>query len=170
MSRARTAVLGALALMAAGAGGAAAAVPADVGTNAVAAIPCTVDYKVQNQWDTGFTAAVTVTNNGAAKSSWAVKWSYAGNQKVTSGWNAKITQSGTAVTAANETYNGTLATGSSVSFGFNGSYSGTNALPTAFTLDGVTCNVDDGGGGGGGGEAAAPEPASTTRTPAPRCT
>ncbi|MFF3418665.1 glycoside hydrolase family 6 protein [Streptomyces sp. NPDC002698] len=151
MSRARTAVLGALALIAAGSGGAAAAVPADVGANAVAAIPCTVDYKVQNQWDTGFTAAVTVTNNGAAKSSWAVKWSYAGNQKVTSGWNAKITQSGTAVTAANETYNGTLATGSSVSFGFNGSYSGTNALPTAFTLDGVTCNVDDGGGGGGGG-------------------
>ncbi|MER5396924.1 glycoside hydrolase family 6 protein [Streptomyces sp. NPDC002599] len=151
MSRARTAVLGALALIAAGSGGAAAAVPADVGANAVAAVPCTVDYKVQNQWDTGFTAAVTVTNNGAAKSSWAVKWSYAGNQKVTSGWNAKITQSGTAVTAANETYNGTLATGSSVSFGFNGSYSGTNALPTAFTLDGVTCNVDDGGGGGGGG-------------------
>ncbi|MCT9006611.1 glycoside hydrolase family 6 protein [Streptomyces rhizosphaerihabitans] len=150
MSRARTALLGALALIAAGTG-AASAVPADVGTNAVASIPCTVDYKVQNQWDTGFTAAVTVTNNSAAKSSWAVKWSYAGNQKVTSGWNAKITQSGTAVTAANETYNGTLATGSSVSFGFNGSYSGTNALPTAFTLDGVTCNVDDGSGGGGGG-------------------
>ncbi|MGW7609092.1 glycoside hydrolase family 6 protein [Streptomyces sp. NPDC054766] len=150
MSRARTALLGALALIAAGTG-AASAVPADVGTNAVASIPCTVDYKVQNQWDTGFTAAVTVTNNSAAKSSWAVKWSYAGNQKVTSGWNAKITQSGAAVTAANETYNGTLATGSSVSFGFNGSYSGTNALPTAFTLDGVTCNVDDGSGGGGGG-------------------
>lgn len=168
MSRARTALLGALALIAAGTG-AASAVPADVGTNAVASIPCTVDYKVQSQWDTGFTAAVTVTNNSAAKSSWAVKWSYAGNQKVTSGWNAKITQSGTAVTAANETYNGTLATGSSVSFGFNGSYSGTNALPTSFTLDGVTCNVDDGG-GGGGGEAAAPAPASTTRTPAPRCT
>ncbi len=73
---------------------------------------------MQNQWDTGFTAAVTVTNNSAAKTSWAVKWAYAGNQKVTSGWNAKITQSGTAVTAANETYNGTLATGGSVSFGF----------------------------------------------------
>jgi cellulose 1,4-beta-cellobiosidase len=80
-----------------------------------------------------------------------VKWSYAGNQQVTSGWNAKISQSGTAVTAANETYNGSLGTGSSVSFGFNASYSGTNALPTTFTLDGVTCNVDDGSGGGGGG-------------------
>ena len=58
-----------------------------------------------------------------------VKWAYAGNQKVTSGWNAKISQTGTAVTAANETYNGTLATGGSVSFGFQGTYSGTNADP-----------------------------------------
>ncbi|WP_406452286.1 glycoside hydrolase family 6 protein [Streptomyces sp. NBC_01622] len=149
MSRTRTALLAALVLVAGASGTAVAANPSsDVG---IAAIPCSVDYKVQNQWDTGFTAAVTVTNNSAAKSSWAVKWSYAGNQKVTSGWNAKISQSGTAVTAANETYNGSLQTGSSVSFGFNASYSGTNALPTAFTLDGVTCNVDDGSGGGGGG-------------------
>ncbi|WP_369190911.1 glycoside hydrolase family 6 protein [Streptomyces sp. R08] len=149
MSRTRTALLAALVLVAGASGTAVAAAPsADTG---IAAIPCSVDYKVQSQWDTGFTAAVTITNNGAAKSSWAAKWSYAGNQKVTSGWNAKISQSGTAVTAANETYNGSLATGSSVSFGFNASYSGTNALPTMFTLDGVTCNVDDGSGGGGGG-------------------
>ncbi|MER5514001.1 glycoside hydrolase family 6 protein [Streptomyces sp. NPDC002763] len=148
MSRTRTAVLAALALVAGVSGSAVAVTPSSAA--AIAAIPCTVDYKIQNDWGAGFTAAVTVTNNSAAKSSWAVKWSYAGNQKVTSYWNSKITQSGTAVTAANETYNGTLATGGSVSFGFNGSYSGTNALPTAFTLDGVTCNVDDGSGGGGG--------------------
>ncbi|MEW1824933.1 glycoside hydrolase family 6 protein [Streptomyces sp. NPDC088196] len=149
MSRTRTALLAALVLVAGASGTAVAAAPS-AGAG-IAAIPCTVDYKVQSQWDTGFTAAVTVTNNAAAKSSWAVKWSYAGNQKVTSGWNAKISQSGTAVTAANETYNGSLGTGSSVSFGFNASYSGSNALPTTFTLDGVTCNVDDGSGGGGGG-------------------
>ncbi|MDN0198443.1 glycoside hydrolase family 6 protein [Streptomyces sp. S.PNR 29] len=142
MSRTRTALLAAMALVAGASGTAFAVHSADLGT---AAVPCTVDYKVQNQWDTGFTAAVTVTNNGAAKSGWSVKWSYAGNQKVTSGWNAKISQSGAAVTAANETYNGTLATGGSVSFGFQGSYSGTNAIPATFTLDGVTCNVDDGG-------------------------
>jgi cellulose 1,4-beta-cellobiosidase len=141
MSRTRTALLAALALIAASTGTAVAVVAPEP---SLASIPCTVDYKVQNQWDTGFTAAVTVTNNSAAKSSWALKWSYAGNQKVTSGWNAKITQSGADVTAANETYNAPLAAGSSVSFGFNGTYSGTNALPATFTLDGVTCNVDSG--------------------------
>ncbi|MFM9446032.1 glycoside hydrolase family 6 protein [Streptomyces acidiscabies] len=145
MSRSRTAMLAALALVAGASGTALAMVP-DAGS--VAAIPCTVDYKVQSEWSTGFTANVTVTNNSAAKSSWAVKWSYGGNQQVTSGWNAKVTQSGTAVTAANETYNGSLPTGGSVSFGFQASYSGSNALPATFTLDGVTCNVDSGGGTG----------------------
>ncbi|AMW14007.1 cellulose 1,4-beta-cellobiosidase [Streptomyces qaidamensis] len=144
MSRTRTALLAAMALVA-GATGTAFAV--DPGAAGVAAVPCTVDYKIQNEWSTGFTAAVTITNNSAAKSSWSLKWSYAGNQKVTSGWNAKLSQSGAAVTAANETYNAQLATGSSVSFGFQGSYSGSNAIPATFTLDGVTCNVDGGPGG-----------------------
>ncbi|MFI6370345.1 glycoside hydrolase family 6 protein [Streptomyces sp. NPDC050546] len=142
MSRTRTALLAAMALVAGAAGTAFAVDPDGAG---IAAVPCTVDYKIQNQWSTGFTAAVTVTNNSAAKSSWSLKWSYAGNQQVTSGWNAKLSQSGAAVTAANESYNAQLATGASVSFGFQGSYSGSNAIPATFTLDGVTCNVDDGG-------------------------
>ncbi|MFF7309057.1 glycoside hydrolase family 6 protein [Streptomyces sp. NPDC008137] len=149
MSRTRTSLLAALALLTGSSGAALLTAPAGAAT---ASVPCTVDYKVQNQWATGFTAAVTITNSAAAKSNWSVKWSYAGNQKVTSGWNAKISQSGSAVTAANESYNGTLATGGSVSFGFQGTYSGTNAVPATFTLDGVACNVDDGGGSGGGGD------------------
>ncbi|MEU3885611.1 glycoside hydrolase family 6 protein [Streptomyces sp. NPDC029041] len=145
MSRTRTALLAAMALVG-GVTGTAFAV--DPGGADAAAVPCTVDYKIQNQWSTGFTAAVTITNNSAAKSSWSLKWSYAGDQKVTSGWNAKLNQSGAAVTAANETYNAQLGSGASVSFGFQGSYSGSNAVPATFTLDGVTCNVDGGGPGG----------------------
>ncbi|MGW0083814.1 cellulose-binding domain-containing protein, partial [Streptomyces sp. NPDC003393] len=162
MSRRRTAMLAALTLVAGGTGMALAVAPADAGTSAA---PCTVDYQVQNQWNTGFTAAVTITNNSAAKSSWSLKWSYAGDQKVTSGWNAKITQSGTAVTATNESYNGTLATGASTSFGFQGTYSGTNAVPATFTLDGVTCNVD-----GGGGDPTTPPPTTPPPTTPPPTT
>ncbi|WP_329331460.1 glycoside hydrolase family 6 protein [Streptomyces sp. NBC_00663] len=142
MSRTRMSLLTALALLTGTSGAALIAGPAGAST---AAAPCTVDYKVQNQWDTGFTAAVTITNNGAAKSSWSLKWSYAGNQKISNGWNAKVSQSGASVTAANESYNGTLGTGGSASFGFQASYSGTNAIPATFTLDGVACNVDGGG-------------------------
>ncbi|MFF7946128.1 glycoside hydrolase family 6 protein [Streptomyces griseorubiginosus] len=142
MSRTKTSLLAALALLSGTSAAALVTVPAGAAT---AAAPCTVDYKV-NQWDTGFTTAVTITNNGAAKSSWSLKWSYAGNQKISNGWNAKISQSGSSVTAANESYNGSLPTGGSASFGFQASYSGTNAVPATFTLDGVTCNVDGGGG------------------------
>ncbi|MGW3354959.1 glycoside hydrolase family 6 protein [Streptomyces bungoensis] len=146
MSPTRTSLLAALVLVAGASGTALVAGPAGA---AATSVPCTVAYQIQNQWDTGFTANVTVTNNAASKSGWTVKWSYAGNQKVTSAWNAKVTQSGAAVTAANESYNGSLANGGSVSFGFQGTYSGTNAVPATFTLDGTTCNVDDGGSTGG---------------------
>ncbi|MEU8605407.1 glycoside hydrolase family 6 protein [Streptomyces parvulus] len=142
MTRTRTAMLAALTLVAGASGTALAAHSASAGAAAPA---CTVDYKVQNDWGSGFTAAVTVTNNGAATSAWSLGWTYAGSQKVTNGWNAKVSQSGAAVTAANESYNGTLSTGGSASFGFQATYSGTNAVPAAFTLNGVTCNVDGGG-------------------------
>lgn len=135
-TRAGTAALAALALTGAGClAGAAVALPAHA-----AAPACSVDYKVQNDWGSGFTSSVTVTNNGAAVNSWNLTWSYAGNQKISSGWNADLSQSGAAVTAKNLSYNGSLATGGSTSFGFNGTYSGSNATPATFKLNGVTCN------------------------------
>ncbi|MBK3630246.1 glycoside hydrolase family 6 protein [Streptomyces sp. MBT49] len=141
MSRTKTSLLAALALLSGTSAAALVSAPAGAVT---AAAPCTVDYKVQNQWDTGFTTAVTITNNGSAKSGWSLTWSYAGNQRIGNGWNAKVSQSGSSVTAANESYNGTLPTGGSASFGFQASYSGSNAVPATFTLDGVACNIASG--------------------------
>ena len=103
---------------------------------------CSVEYSVTSQWDTGFQGAVKITNNTAAMSSWSLGFDFAGGQKVSQGWNAKWSQSGTTVTAANESYNGSLATGASISAGFLASWSGTNAVPTSFKLNGTTCNVD----------------------------
>ncbi|GHJ43749.1 glucanase [Catellatospora sp. TT07R-123] len=101
---------------------------------------CTVAYRVENQWDNGFTASVTLTNRGPAITAWTVTWSYAGNQQVTSAWNTVLTQSGTAVTAKNVGYNGSVATNGSTSFGFQATYSGTNTSPTVFKLNGTTCS------------------------------
>lgn len=106
---------------------------------ATAATPaCTVVYTV-NQWATGFTTDVKVTNGGAAVSSWTLGWSFAGNQQVTGAWNATVTQSGTAVTAASVSWNGSLASGASASFGFQGTSSGVTTVPTAFAFNGVSC-------------------------------
>ncbi|WUW19178.1 cellulose binding domain-containing protein [Streptomyces sp. NBC_01465] len=105
---------------------------------------CSVAYTVTNQWDNGFQGSVTITNNAASMSSWKLSFDFPGTQKVTQGWNAKWSQSGTTVTAVNESYNGSLATGGSVTAGFLGSWSGSNPAPATFTLNGVTCNVDSG--------------------------
>ncbi|CNF69280.1 cellulase [Mycobacterium tuberculosis] len=92
---------------------------------------CRASYHVDNAWGSGFTASVTVTNTGSsAINGWKVTWSYGGGQTVSSAWNAALTQSGNAVTALNMPYNGTIAPNSSTSFGFQGSYSGSNPSPT----------------------------------------
>lgn len=92
---------------------------------------CTASYVVSNDWGSGFTANVTVTNTGTAPTkSWAVGWNWGGDQKVTSTWDATSTQSGQSVTANSQTYNGSLAPGGSTGFGIQAGYSGANAPPT----------------------------------------
>jgi cellulose 1,4-beta-cellobiosidase len=110
------------------------------GAAGAAAPACTVDYKIQNQWTGGFGANVTVTNNGSPVTGWTLEWVYAGDQKITQGWNATLSQTDRAVTAKNVSYNGNLGTGGSASFGFNAGHSGENAVPATFKLNGVTCN------------------------------
>ncbi|MEV6695245.1 PQQ-dependent sugar dehydrogenase [Micromonospora sp. NPDC051196] len=101
---------------------------------------CAVSWTV-NQWNTGFTAEVQVTNRGTALNSWALTWSFSGNQQVTGGWNAQVTQSGQNVTARNVAWNAALPTNGTVSFGFQATYSGTNNRPSEFRLNGTTCQL-----------------------------
>ncbi|WP_327130346.1 glycoside hydrolase family 6 protein [Streptomyces sp. NBC_01343] len=109
-------------------------------TAGAATAGCKVEYRITNQWNTGFGANVVVTNTGDPVAAWTLEWTYANGQQVTQGWNATLAQSGAAVTAKSMSYNGRLATGGSTSFGFNGSHNGTNAIPATFKLNGVTCN------------------------------
>ncbi|MCX7680582.1 MAG: cellulose-binding domain-containing protein, partial [Anaerolineae bacterium] len=97
----------------------------------------------QNDWGTGATVNVTIRNNGTtAINGWTLAWTFPGNQQITNMWNATYTQSGASVTARNMDYNAAIpANGGTVGFGFNLSYSGTNARPTSFTLNGVACTV-----------------------------
>jgi lysophospholipase L1-like esterase len=105
-----------------------------------AATGCTVVYKVTSQWSGGFGAGVDITNLGDAVTSWKLTWSFTAGQTVGQLWNGTVTQSGANVTVANATWNGSLGTGATTSFGFNGTNSGTsNPVPTAFALNGVTC-------------------------------
>jgi len=103
--------------------------------------PCSVSYST-NDWSTGFTGSLTIRNTGtAAWSSWTVAFTFSGGQRVTQGWGARWTQSGAAVTGANEAWNGAVPAGGQLSVGFNASHTGTNPRPTAFTVNGAACTV-----------------------------
>ncbi|GAA3697109.1 hypothetical protein GCM10022224_073730 [Nonomuraea antimicrobica] len=114
-------------------------------TAANAAVACDVTYTA-NSWTSspgqgGFTASITLKNTGDPLTSWSLAFDYpTTTQKYTpTGWGANWSQSGTRVTGTNMPYNGSLATGASVSVGFNGTWTGTNPNPTAFSVNGTSC-------------------------------
>ncbi|MFF5229129.1 lytic polysaccharide monooxygenase [Dactylosporangium sp. NPDC000521] len=90
---------------------------------------CTATYAKGSEWNNGFSAAVTVTAGGAGTNGWTVRLTWPDGQTITSFWNATLTSSGAVSTATNMTYNGKLSAGQSTSFGFNGSWTGTNSAP-----------------------------------------
>jgi endoglucanase len=100
---------------------------------------CSVQYKIDSQWDAGFTATVTVTNRGPAVNGWTLAFAFAGNQHITNAWNGAATQNGAAVAVKDGGWNASIATGASTSFGFQATYSGTNAAPAAFSLNNTSC-------------------------------
>ncbi|HEX8627253.1 MAG TPA: glycoside hydrolase family 9 protein, partial [Catenuloplanes sp.] len=94
---------------------------------------CRVAYSTTD-WTSAFTGMVTVTNTGpAAINGWTLRWTFTGGQRIQQAWSAVVTQSGTEVTAVNQSWNGTLAPGASASFGFNAGLPGSNPRPAAFT-------------------------------------
>ncbi len=52
---------------------------------------------------------------------------------MTQAWNAAVTQSGSTVTAKGVAHNSAIGTNGTVSFGFNGSWTGSNAVPARST-------------------------------------
>ncbi|HKX30260.1 MAG TPA: DUF6055 domain-containing protein, partial [Blastocatellia bacterium] len=95
---------------------------------------CVATYQVTNQWSNGFIGEVRVSNPGTSSlNGWTVRWTFPGNQQVTNLWNGVLTPNGAGVSVKNAPHNAGLAPGGSATFGFQASYSGTNALPAVVT-------------------------------------
>lgn len=102
---------------------------------------CAVTY-TPNVWPGGFTANVTLTNTGTAPvDGWKAAFTLPAGQTVTHAWNAALTPASGAVTATGTPSNARIAPGASQSFGFQGTYAGTFAEPTRFSLNGTPCAV-----------------------------
>ncbi|MGW3523961.1 glycosyl hydrolase family 18 protein [Streptomyces olivaceus] len=105
---------------------------------AQAAESATATFAKTQDWGTGFGGNWTVKNTGTTTlNSWTVEWDFPSGTKVTSAWDATVTNSGDHWTAKNVGWNGTLAPGASVSFGFNGSGPGS---PSNCKLNGGGCD------------------------------
>jgi len=138
-------------------------------TTARAQTSCSIGYSVTATWSGGFNGGITIYNTGTTTiPTWNLGFAFANGQVVSNSWNSTYSQSGANVTLTNGQYTGNIAPGGSVnSVGFTASWNNTtNAVPTAFTLNGVACSIAPTAGtftlsgptsisilqGGGGGE------------------
>ncbi len=122
--------------------------PVKTATPVITATPTPVagNYVItysMNDWGSGATVNITIKNNtSAAVNGWTLAWDFPGNQTIANLWSGSYTQSGTSVSVKDAGYNASIpAGGGTANFGFNINYSGTNAIPSNFTLNGTACQV-----------------------------
>ena len=73
--------------------------------------PCSVDYRLTQDWGSGFTAEVTLTNESADLAQWSLDWEFDSGQQVTNAWSAEVSQDAASVTASGPAWAPGLARG-----------------------------------------------------------
>jgi endoglucanase len=101
---------------------------------------CTVTYKVDQAWQGGFNASVTVRNNGTSTlNPWVSTLTLPSGVTLVNGWNATVTASGSTLTAQAPSWAPSLAPGASAVWNFQANGPST-PNPTGFKLNGVNCS------------------------------
>jgi endoglucanase len=102
---------------------------------------CSAVYSLTNSWSNGFQGQIVITNTGSTTiNTWTLTWTFPGDQKLNNMWNATYTQTGESASAMAEAYNGTIAPNGSVTIGFTGTYTNSDASPSSFKLNGTPCS------------------------------
>ncbi len=113
----------------------------------------TCKYVVTNNWGSGATANIEISNNGtAAINGWSVSWSYI-NNRLSGSWNATITGSNP-YSATNLSWNGNIQPGQTVAFGVQVNANGAVETPV---VTGAIC--------GGGNSSASTSKSSASSIP-----
>ena len=101
----------------------------------------TAAYTKISDWGSGFQAQYVITNPMSVPlNSWSLQFSLPATEKITSMWGGTDTASGTTHTVAAQSYDTTIAAGSSITVGFDASYSGTYADPSTCKLNSDPCD------------------------------
>ncbi|WP_064446299.1 cellulose binding domain-containing protein [Micromonospora sp. NBRC 110037] len=91
---------------------------------------CSAAYVVQDQWNGGFVATVTVTAGTTALTGWRVTLALPGGASISSLWNGVPSGTSGTVTVANQSYNGQVGASQTTTFGFQGAGNGSGATVT----------------------------------------
>ena len=90
------------------------------------------EYVVNAQWESGFTAAIKITNNTSTPvNGWSVNWAYSDGSTKVGGWNANFSGNNP-YSASNVGWNGQIQPGQTIEFGVQGNkgvYKGAAPVP-----------------------------------------
>nr|WP_303396691.1 cellulose binding domain-containing protein [Mycobacterium persicum] len=112
----------------------------------------TATYAPTSQWNNGFVANYTIANTGTAPvTDWQLQFDLPANESITNLWNGQVAHSGTHYTVTPQSYDATIAPGSSVTVGFQAAQTGSYAPPTNLLVNGQPVTAGTGTGGTGTG-------------------
>lgn len=103
---------------------------------------CGVDYRVVQDWGSGFQGEIVISNTGAAAlNDWTLAFTFTAGQTISQMWGGTPAQNGGTVTVTPADWSRTIPAGGSVTVGFISSRGSTNPAPASFTLNGGTCTT-----------------------------
>ncbi len=98
------------------------------------------EYIVQSDWNTGFVAAIRITNDTSSPiNNWSVNWAYSDGTTRTGGWNANVSGSNP-YTATGVGWNNQINPGQSVEFGVQGNKGVANSPAARPIVNGSLCS------------------------------
>lgn len=112
---------------------------AGVFLNVQSASTASCEFIVTNEWNTGYTASIRINNTGTTDiTDWTVTWALQQSQ-ISNLWNADFT-AGNPNTASNLSWNGNIAVGQSVEFGFNANKNMADSAAEIAVVSGQVCH------------------------------
>jgi endoglucanase len=116
--------------------------PSPTGSSSPGTLSCSAAYSLVNSWSGGFQGQVVLTNTGSGTiNPWTLTWTFPGDQQISDLWNATYTQSGEKVTVTPESYDASIAPAGTVTIGFTGTFTNSDASPTTFSVNGTACST-----------------------------
>jgi fibronectin type 3 domain-containing protein len=102
---------------------------------------CAVDYRIVTQWAGGFSVELTLRNTGStAIEDWTLGWGFEAGQRITHLWGGELVPTAEPLVRVRAlSWNRRIVPGGAIRIGFVGTWQGSNPVPAAMVVNGVSC-------------------------------